>query len=64
MIGANIRRRRRELGITQAELADRADRSQQYVSDLERGARDARGSTLRWLADVLETSVDDLLEAQ
>lgn len=37
--GAAIRARRKELGLTIATLADRANMSLQYVSQLERGDR-------------------------
>jgi transcriptional regulator with XRE-family HTH domain len=38
-LGETIAQRRKNLHLTQEELAERAGISQQYLSDLERGAR-------------------------
>jgi ribosome-binding protein aMBF1 (putative translation factor) len=38
-IGANIRRFRQEAGLSQAQLSMRADLSQNYLSECERGMR-------------------------
>jgi len=60
-LGEGIKQRREELGITQQELARRADRSQQYISDLESGTHDARLSTVMRLADALEVTITQLV---
>lgn len=41
-LGALIRRRRRELGLTQTEVADVANVNLRFVSELERGKPTAR----------------------
>lgn len=51
---AYIVRRRKELGLTQGELATRAGVSQAYISRLERGKLDPRLSTMRKIRVVLE----------
>ncbi|WP_409516102.1 MULTISPECIES: helix-turn-helix domain-containing protein [Brevundimonas] len=39
VIGANVKRLRLALGLTQEQLADRCDFDQRYISQLERGQR-------------------------
>lgn len=51
-LGELIRRRRRELGLTQTEVADVANANLRFVSELERGKRTAR---LENVLRVLET---------
>jgi HTH-type transcriptional regulator / antitoxin HipB len=41
-LGELIRRRRRELGLTQTDVADVADTNLRFVSELERGKPTAR----------------------
>ena len=41
-LGALVRRRRRELGLTQTEVADVANANLRFVSELERGKPTAR----------------------
>lgn len=48
-LGAIMRRRRRELGLTQAELADACRCSPRFVGDLERGVA---GGNLRQVIKV------------
>ncbi len=49
-----IARRRKELGLTQARLAEMASVSQAYISRLEKGKLDPRLSTVRRILGVLE----------
>ncbi|MBQ2953918.1 MAG: helix-turn-helix transcriptional regulator [Clostridia bacterium] len=60
-IGATIRARRTEAGLTQAELAERLNVSAQSVSHWERGETLPDISTLPDLACILGCSVDMLL---
>lgn len=53
-IGARIRRRRRELGLTQAALANSAGVNQGYISEIERGRVKARRRTIDALAVALD----------
>lgn len=55
--GSMVRRRRRALGLTQAELAERAGLSDRAIRELERGAKHVpRKQTVQLLADALESS--------
>jgi transcriptional regulator with XRE-family HTH domain len=62
--GSNVRRLRRELGMTQVELCDALGISQQYLSRIEGGEKPL--STLELagrLATALGVTVDDLLRS-
>jgi transcriptional regulator with XRE-family HTH domain len=61
-LGALIRARRRELGLTQAELAARVDKSPSYVSALESGSVAPSLAALRHIAGALETVVGYFFE--
>ena len=54
-----VRRFRRQLGLTQQELANKAGVSQYTITEIETGRREARPSTLRKLADALDVEVAD-----
>lgn len=49
-----MRTRRKELGLTQIQLAERMNIDQSYISDLERGATRPRFDSLAPLAEALE----------
>ena len=53
LMGRNVRAIRRERGLTQEELAHRAEMERSYVSDLERGTRNPSVRALARLADAL-----------
>jgi len=55
--GAALRERRRELGITQAQLADVSGVSRQAIIDLERGKPNARWHIALKLAQMLGLDV-------
>ena len=61
-LGALIRTRRRELGLTQAELATRIDKSPSYISALESGSVAPSLTALRHIAGALETVVGYFFE--
>jgi transcriptional regulator with XRE-family HTH domain len=61
MIGARMRTRRRQLGLSQSDLADRLGVSFQQVQKYERGANRVAASTLLTAAQVLGTSVSWLV---
>lgn len=52
-----IRRRRKELGISQEKLAERAHLHRTYISDVERGARNLSLESITRLAHALDVSV-------
>jgi transcriptional regulator with XRE-family HTH domain len=58
-----IRKLREERGLTQAEVAERADVTKQYVTMLERGARKTPSlPVLKRIAKALGVPVTELLE--
>ncbi|GAB3026661.1 CBS domain-containing protein [Natronobiforma cellulositropha] len=60
---ADLRQRRTDLGLTQSELADRADVSQPLIARIEGGDVDPRLSTLRRIVNALETAESDVIRA-
>ncbi len=61
MIGARMRTRRRQLGLSQSDLADRLGVSFQQVQKYERGANRVAASTLLAAAQTLSTSISWLV---
>ena len=62
IVGENIRRRRRALGLTQAELADRFDSHENFLGGVERGQRNISILNLCYLAAALGVDPAELLE--
>lgn len=62
-LGAEVRRRRIELGLTQDELGERASIHRNYIGMLERGERNATVLTLLRVAAGLGVRASSLLEA-
>jgi transcriptional regulator with XRE-family HTH domain len=58
--GAALRRTRRQKGLSQEEVAYRADINRTYMSMLERGKRTPTLTIIFLLADVLEVSPGQL----
>lgn len=61
-LGAAIKAQRLKLGVTQEELAWRADLHRTYLADIERGGRNLTLRSITNLARALEVSVEKLLE--
>lgn len=61
-LGRNVRRLRRELGVSQEALADEAGIHRTYVSDVERGARNPTITVVEKLARALKVSAGELLD--
>jgi len=59
-LGKNIKKRRKELGLTQQELADRLDKSLNFIGKIEVAFSKPSLDTLIEIAQVLECSVSDL----
>lgn len=57
----NMRTRRKELKLTQAEVAERIKANQPYVAALEAGARSPQLETIAKVAEALATTPDALL---
>ncbi len=64
VIGSRIRAARRQRGLTQAALAERAGLSPETVSAIERGKHVPRADTVIALARALSCPPEDLLAAQ
>ena len=64
IIGENIARRRRELGLTQMVVAERMGIGQDALSRMEKGMISPKIARLRSLAAVLECSVASLFREQ
>lgn len=60
IFGTSVRGWRNLLGISQEELAERANLHRTYVSDVERGARNLSLESIERLAHALEISVSSL----
>lgn len=59
-LGQNIKNRRKELGLTQQQLADKMNMSLNFVGEIEVAFSKPSLDTLIEIADVLETTVSDL----
>ena len=57
-----IRKRRRDLGFTQEQLAERINVSRGYISSVECGNKSMTIDTLARLANALKTTPDELLK--
>ena len=60
-IGKRIQGRRKQMGLTQEQLADKMDVSIQMVSNLERGNKAIRIENLIKLSQILNISTDYIL---
>lgn len=60
-IGTRIARRRRELGLKQSELSERANISNTYMSSIERAISIPSTEVIMRLAVALETTPDEFL---
>lgn len=61
-LGDHLRERRLALGLSQEELAERADLHRTYVGSVERGERNVSLENIVRLADALELKASDLLK--
>jgi predicted transcriptional regulator len=61
---ADLKERRTELGLTQSELADRADVSQPLIARIEGGDVDPRLSTLRRIVTALDEAESAVMHAE
>lgn len=61
MIGKNIKSRRKELHVTQQQMADELYLSLSLISKLERGVKAVSMETFQMIADYLQTSVAALM---
>ena len=59
-LGERIRRLRKEEGLNQEELADKADVSRVYISDIERGERGPTFGVVKRIASALGVTLMEL----
>lgn len=62
--GKRLRKRRRELALSQEDIVRMTGVAQGTISDLEQDKRGARASTLRKLAGVLEVDPKELMKEE
>lgn len=60
--GHKVRQRRKELGISQEELADRAGFHRTYIGMIERAERNITLSNLKRLTDALQITIKDFFD--
>lgn len=63
LFARNVRARRLELGLTQAQLAERLDVYVPYISAVENGKRTPFLGNIANFAEALETTPDELLRS-
>ena len=61
--GARVRVLRRERGLSQEELADRANLHRTYVGSIERGERNVALLNIKRLADALSVPIEELVSS-
>lgn len=61
-LGTRIKNKRLELNLTQEQLAETVDLSAVYIGQIERGERKMTIETLVKLANVLNSSIEELLK--
>ena len=61
LVGRNVLKLRLASGLTQEQLAEKSGHSQQYISSLERGARNPSVVSLFELAQALKVTPVDLI---
>lgn len=59
--GTNVKRMRKQKGITQAELARKVDCTQSMIAQIERGSKVATVILAEQIAHALECNVNELL---
>ena len=60
-VGAAVRSRRKELGLSQEELGYKAKLDRTYISGVERGVRNPTVGSLRRIAQALDTTSSTIL---
>jgi transcriptional regulator with XRE-family HTH domain len=58
-LGRRIRRLRKEVGLTQEQLADEAELDRSYIGGIERGERNITFSVLCQIAKALHVEISD-----
>jgi transcriptional regulator with XRE-family HTH domain len=64
IFGINLRRHREELGISQEDLAEKADLHRTYIGSVERGERNVSIDNMERLAAAVGSTIPELLAEQ
>jgi transcriptional regulator with XRE-family HTH domain len=64
LFAENLRRRRRELKISQEKLAELCDLHRTYISSIERAERSVGIDNMETIAESLKCDLSELLKAQ
>lgn len=64
MVGENIRRLRIEKGLSQKELAERAELAPSMICMIERGSKSPTVATVSEITKVLGCRIDDVLKKE
>jgi len=64
MFGGSVKAWRKRLGMSQEQLAERADLHRTYVSDVERGARNLSLESITRMAYALNITVAELFPTE
>ncbi len=59
--GERLRQRRKELGLSREEIAEKIGRAEKYYADIERGSCGMSLETLIALSDVMGMSIDSII---
>ena len=62
LFGANVRKHRRLLNISQEELAHKADLHRTYIGMIERAEKNITLVNIEKIANALEVKIEDLLK--
>ncbi|MFD3259578.1 helix-turn-helix domain-containing protein [Paenibacillus lentus] len=62
LVGENIRRVRKEQGLTQEELAEKAELQYQYIGGVERGTRNISLDSLEKIINALNITYSELFK--
>lgn len=60
VLGNRLRHLRKEKGLTQEEIAEKADMNAKYYAQVERGQRNATIGSLQKISVALEVSLEDI----
>ena len=60
--GAMVRKRRAEMGLSQEQVAERADLHRTYIADIERGSRNVSLENIEKIAIALEIPVSTIFK--
>ena len=60
--GKRVKKARNDMGVSQEELAHRADSNRTYISDVERGTRNPSIEVVERIAKALNVTIGSLLD--